>query len=73
MVFTKLLLLQNTLTIRPYKYEAAVESWAKISKILVDLGGTRDINKNQRQRVKSKPIEFSIQQDLYSVIYSVKR
>ena len=50
-----------------------VESWAKTSKILVDLGGTRDINKNQRQRVKSKAIKFSIQQNLYSVIYSVKR
>ena len=51
-----------------YMSKKTVESWAKISKILVDLGVTRDINKNQRQRVKGKAIKFSIQQNLYSYL-----
>ena len=51
---------------------AILESWVEISKIVVDLDGTRDISKTQKQMAQSKAIEFSIQQDLYNVIYSIQ-
>ena len=53
--------------------EVFLEFWVEISKILVELSRTRDISKNQKQSEQSKAIEFSIQQDLYNVIYSKKQ